>query len=111
LDQMIHDEEYNDVFAPLKEETVIRLAVSQTYPVLIRMGHRNKIYELMNNKMVRVVGVYHTLIPELQENEFEKSKKISKCILNLPVHQDVDPGYYNMLLEKLVTACKITDAK
>ena len=108
---MIRDEKYNDVFIPLKEETAIRAAVPQTYPVLIRRGRRNKIYELMNNEGFGVVSLYHTLIPELQENEFEKSKKISRSILNLPVHQDVDPGYYNMLLEKLVTACKITDAK
>lgn len=111
LDQMIRDEKYNDVFTPLKEETAIRAAVPQTYPVLIRKGNRDKIYELMNNDGFGVVSLYHTLIPELQENEFEKSKKVSKCILNLPVHQDVDPGYYNMLLEKLVAACEITDAK
>lgn len=105
LDRMIRDKKYEDFFVPLKQDAAIKNAVPQSYPVLIKSGNRDKIYEIMNSAGFGVVSLYHTLIPELQTDEFEESRKVSKYILNLPVHQDVEPKYYGMLLERLTVAC------
>lgn len=111
LDQTIRDKKYSDIFVPLKSENAIRKAVPQTYPILIKKGKRDKIYELMNEEGFGVVSLYHTLISELRKNEFEQSQKISRCVLNLPVHQDVNSNYYGLLLERLVVACEETSEK
>lgn len=57
----------------------------QTFPILLENMDRDEFYHKLNEMNYGVVSLYHTMIPEINN---ECSKNISKCILNLPVHQD-----------------------
>ena len=82
--------------------------VPQTFPIRIIKGDRNKIYELMNQHGYGVVSLYHTLIEPLQRSEYQASIDLSRCIMNLPVHQDVDADKYAEMVELLIDFCKTT---
>jgi dTDP-4-amino-4,6-dideoxygalactose transaminase len=43
----------------------------------------------MNAQGYGVVSLYHTLIKQLQTNEWSQANAISQSIINLPVHQDI----------------------
>lgn len=64
--------------------------VPQTYPVIVRTGSRDRLYDEMNQAGVGVVSLYHTLVKGIPA-EFEASHQLSRRMLNLPVHQEVDP--------------------
>lgn len=68
----------------IKNETL------QTYPIIIKNSDRNEIYKTMNEKGFGVVSLYHTLIKEIEFEKYKESYKLSKKILNLPIHQDVN---------------------
>lgn len=70
----------------------------QTFPVIIENVNRNILYEVMNDSGYGVVSLYHTLIPDISEEEFPLSHKLAKKIMNLPVHQDCN-------IEKLKNMC------
>jgi dTDP-4-amino-4,6-dideoxygalactose transaminase len=74
--------------------------VPQTVPVLVPEGLRDRLYHAMNQLGFGVVSLYHTLIEPLATEEFAASRAVSRRILNLPVHQDVEPAE----LERLVAA-------
>ena len=61
----------------------------QTYPVVIESVNRDELYQKMNDAGFGVVSLYHTLIPQIDRTEFKESYEVSKCIMNLPIHQDV----------------------
>ena len=92
----------------LKKDGDLEKNVPQTYPVILKMGNRDKVYELMNKAGYGVVSLYHTLIKPLQNEEYEDSLNISKHILNLPVHQDVDITKYSQMVDYLMKCCKDT---
>lgn len=83
--------------------------VPQTYPIRIRVGDRNRIYQIMNDAGFGVVSLYHTMIEDLKNDENIEAVRLSKCILNLPVHQDVDINQYSQMVDCLIYACKITE--
>ncbi len=85
--------------------------VPQSYPIRIKIGNRDKIYEIMNNEGYGVVSLYHTMIDVLQNKENKEAVKLSKCILNLPVHQDVDTNQYIPMIDCLIKACIKTEGK
>lgn len=60
----------------------------QTFPIIIKDVDKNIFYHVLNNNGYGVVSLYHTMISELNSNLI--SNNISKKILNLPVHQDVN---------------------
>ena len=60
----------------------------QSYPVMIRNGLRDRLYHEMNAAGFGVVSLYHTLISEISSDCFPATAKLSRHILNLPVHQD-----------------------
>lgn len=62
----------------------------QTYPVLIHGVSRDALYERMNAAGYGVVSLYHTMVSSLRECDFPVSHRLSRHIMNLPVHQDVD---------------------
>jgi dTDP-4-amino-4,6-dideoxygalactose transaminase len=64
-------------------------AVPQTLPVVIRRGSRDDIYFGMNEAGYGVVSLYHTLIDEVTAHEHPEAHRLSRTVLNLPVHQDV----------------------
>lgn len=83
--------------------------IPQTYPLRILKGDRNYIYKVMNDYGFGVVSLYHTLIPELKTSDYIQAGQLSKCILNLPVHQDVNTNYYEEMISLLFQLCIQTD--
>lgn len=104
LDNLVKLIKYNSLFEPLKINLNKGL-VPQTYPIIIKVGNRDKIYELMNQSGYGVVSLYHTLIEPLRNKDHTDALNLSKHILNLPVHQDVDSSAYNNMLELLAKFC------
>ena len=66
--------------------------VPQTLPVIIASKSRDELYFSMNESGFGVVSLYHTLIDQIQQPEFPVSHWLARRILNLPVHQDIQPG-------------------
>lgn len=99
------NEEY---FIPLKTEEDIVDNVPQTFPIIIKRGNRDKIYEIMNESGFGVVSLYHTMIEELRTEEHSEACWLSRHIMNLPVHQDCDDTEYKAMIETLKEACSIT---
>jgi dTDP-4-amino-4,6-dideoxygalactose transaminase len=64
--------------------------ILQTYPVLLRGVDRDAVYEQMNARGYGVVSLYHTLVESINLAEHPTSATLSRAILNLPVHQDID---------------------
>jgi len=62
----------------------------QTFPVIIKSYDRDKLYHEMNEEGFGLVSLYHTMIENLKDNKSEASSLLSKKIINLPIHQDVD---------------------
>lgn len=78
--------------------------VPQTYPVLIRNASRDRLYDSMNEAGFGVVSLYHTMIKQISVEEFPQSHWVSRRILNLPLHQDVEAGDLEALVACL-TEC------
>lgn len=81
----------------------------QTLPIRIKgAGHqravRDAIYDKMNQKGFGVVSLYHTLIDAIDPSEFPQSHELACSILNLPVHQDIDPKSLPGMVEALAEA-------
>ncbi|MDF0727057.1 aminotransferase class V-fold PLP-dependent enzyme [Cytobacillus sp. S13-E01] len=109
LDNIIHNEEVSEYFTPLKD-CLLPGNIPQTYPVRIKKGNRDRIYELMNEAGFGVVSLYHTLIEPLRRPEYQTSIELSNCIMNLPVHQDVNKDKYKDMIKLLVKYCEETSA-
>ena len=98
-------EQYHDYFEPLRGIDYLNDNIPQTFPVVIKQGNRDKVYELMNDAGYGVVSLYHTMIEELQNNQHAHALWLSKRIMNLPVHQDVDRNFYGEMVETLKQSC------
>lgn len=61
----------------------------QTFPIILENVDKNKFYHRLNEKGYGVVSLYHTMIDEIVNNNFQTSINLSKTIINLPVHQDI----------------------
>jgi len=104
LDRFIRDvpEGVSPLFDLLPDEVV-----PQTYPIVLPISNRDKIYEYMNERGWGVVSLYHTLIKEIAGETFKEEKKLSQMIMNLPVHQDVNPKLYVDMVNDLDKAIEI----
>ena len=60
------------------------------FPVLIESVDRFEVYKRMRANGVGVVALYHTLVDAIDPEVFPTSHDISRKILNLPIHQDVE---------------------
>ncbi|MGB4660429.1 MAG: hypothetical protein WBI07_14740 [Mobilitalea sp.] len=107
LQDIIEKEGNSEYFTPLKDE-LGKGNIPQTFPIKIKYGNRDNIYELMNEAGYGVVSLYHTLIEPLQCAEYQESWNLSKCIMNLPVHQDVDKNKFKDMIKLLVDCCEKT---
>lgn len=106
IEEVIAREDSEGYFAPLKK--TLGDNVPQTFPIYIYKGNRDKIYELMNEAGYGVVSLYHTLIEPLRTPEYQISYDVSRHIMNLPVHQDVDSNKYPDMIRHLIQFCKLT---
>jgi dTDP-4-amino-4,6-dideoxygalactose transaminase len=61
--------------------------VPQTLPVLILRADRDRLYEALNAQGFGVVALYHTLIHEIGPDRFPEAHRLSRRILNLPIHE------------------------
>jgi dTDP-4-amino-4,6-dideoxygalactose transaminase len=75
--------------------------VPQTFPVLLDAGLRDLVYRSLNGRGYGVVSLYHTLVDVIGKDEFNESHMLSRRILNLPVHQDVDANALRALMREL----------
>lgn len=64
--------------------------IPQTFPLLVKNDLREKLYYYLMEKNMPTTALYYRLIDEISPSEFPNSYFVSKNILNLPVHQDVD---------------------
>jgi len=75
-------------------------------PVLIETEDRFEVYKRMRAAGVGVVALYHTLVDAIDPRVFPTSQDISRRILNLPIHQDVEPGDMRAIAEALGRALR-----
>ena len=75
--------------------------VPQTLPVLISGRPRDDIYFEMNSAGFGVVSLYHTLVAQIDGAAFPESHRLSRRIMNLPVHQDAAADSIVALVEHL----------
>jgi dTDP-4-amino-4,6-dideoxygalactose transaminase len=75
--------------------------VPQSYPVMIRDGSRDRVYHEMNAAGFGVVSLYHTLISQIPSDCFPATAKVSRHILNLPVHQDASEEALESMVREL----------
>ncbi len=75
--------------------------VPQTYPVLIRKASRDQVYFAMNEAGFGVVSLYHTMVDAITPQEFPASHRLSRQIMNLPVHQDAKPEALEAMVAQL----------
>jgi dTDP-4-amino-4,6-dideoxygalactose transaminase len=73
----------------------------QTFPVIVKDYDRDKLYHEMNEEGFGLVSLYHTMIEHLKDNKSKASSVLSKKIINLPIHQDVDNEQINRMVVKL----------
>jgi len=104
IDKLVRLQKYVSFFEPLKDKLDDGI-IPQTYPIKIQVGNRDKIFELMNQSGYGVVSLYHTLIEPLRNSEHSDALNLSKQILNLPIHQDVNSNEYENMVELLAKFC------
>jgi dTDP-4-amino-4,6-dideoxygalactose transaminase len=66
--------------------------VPQTFPVIVHSADRDQLYHRLNDSGIGVVSLYHTMdrdVPGI--DAFSDAHSLTRRIMNLPVHQDVDP--------------------
>lgn len=66
--------------------------VPLNFPVLIEEVDRFDVYQRMRADGIGVVALYHTLVAEIDAAAFPVSSRLSRTMLNLPIHQDIDEG-------------------
>lgn len=102
-------ENHKEYVVPLREIEWLDENIPQTFPIIIKRGNRNEIYDLMNDNGFGVVSLYHTMIEELRNERYKDSTWLSQRIMNLPVHQDCNSDYYKEMIVRLIESCKETE--
>lgn len=74
----------------------------QTFPIMLDSEEiRDKLYFGLNERGYGAVSLYHELVESLYVSDYADSVFISKHILNLPVHQDVDESMIFMMFKEM----------
>ena len=86
--------------------------IPQTLPILLTSEKvRDFLYFKLNKLGFGVVSLYHELIKEIKGNYFSDSFFLSKHILNLPIHQDVEKEELLLMVKTLKTQLEIINKK
>ena len=75
--------------------------VPQTYPVLVRIGSRDRLHRLLNERGYGATTLYYHLINEIDQVRFPDSYALSRHILNLPLHHEATPNDLHQLVSAL----------
>jgi dTDP-4-amino-4,6-dideoxygalactose transaminase len=75
--------------------------VPQTLPIVLKSGCRDTVYHQLNSEGFGVVSLYHTMVSELNELEYPDAQWLAKRVLNLPVHQDINPDLLAPMVDRL----------
>lgn len=86
---------------PLRLLENFKNQIPQTYPVLIDESLRDEFYHFMNENGFGVVSLYHQLITPLYHYFWNDSLKLSRCITNLPIHQDCTFYDIDLMIDKI----------
>lgn len=73
----------------------------QTFPIIVENYDRDKLYYEMNEKGFGLVSLYHTMIEQLKDHTSKASLVLSKKIINLPIHQDVEKDHLKRMVAEL----------
>ena len=73
--------------------------VPQTLPVYVHTGERDELYHRLNAEGHGVVSLYHTMVSYLSDDR--QAQWSASHILNLPVHQDVEPAALDDLVARM----------
>lgn len=104
---VIRNKDYASLFTILYD-SLPEDTVPQTLPIILHKGDRFAVYEKMNAAGYGIVSLYHTMIKPINNHEYSKSLELSSRILNLPVHQDVDPSRFPEMVDLLLRCCRET---
>lgn len=73
--------------------------VPQSFPILLNSESlRDELYFRLNEAGFGLVSLYHELIKEIDAS-FDTEHEIAHHIINIPIHQDVDPASLVQLLD------------
>ena len=73
----------------------------QTFPVIIKNYDRTQLYFELNEAGFGAVSLYHTLIEPLRTGAYDDALWLSKHIMNMPVHQDIEAGQIEAMYKKI----------
>lgn len=93
--------QYKDIIKMLRPE-LPRGVIPQSFPLLLREGQRDEIYRKMNELGFGLVSLYHTLIKEIDLDLYYESYSISKKIINIPLHQDIEIKQLENMVHQLI---------
>jgi dTDP-4-amino-4,6-dideoxygalactose transaminase len=79
--------------------------VPQSLPLRITRVSRYKLYQVLNDRGIGAISLYHTLIESVR-GQFPVLDDLSRQILNLPVHQDVSAEAIPAIAEEFGRALK-----
>lgn len=86
--------------------TVSDGVVPQTLPVIISNVSRDELYFELNDLGFGVISLYHTQIRAISAEKYPESHWLARRILNLPVHQDIQPGQLESMVDHLTRLVK-----
>ena len=75
--------------------------IPQSFPVIIQHASRDELYFSMNSAGFGVVSLYHTMIKPITKDEYPDSHYLANHILNLPIHQDIEPEMLEPMVNRL----------
>lgn len=75
----------------------------QTFPIIIKEYDRNDLYFKLNESGFGAVSLYHTMIEPIQNGDHDNAMWLSKHIINLPVHQDVNEDDIHEMAKQLLS--------
>ena len=75
--------------------------VPHNFPIIVKDGLREKLYFYLLGKNIPTIALYYQMVVSIKEEVYPLSHKISKNILNLPVHQDITFQDIDLIVERI----------
>lgn len=80
--------------------------VPLNFPLRVHGVDRFELYKRLRARGVGAVALYHTLVPAITSAQYPISHALSRHILNLPIHQEVDALQVPLMVARLVEALR-----